>query len=61
MELFITIDLQIILLLGLTIFFISDGIPIWFQQINRNNSKLWIFGIVDINNAKEIIYLARKL
>ena len=61
MELFISINFQVVLLLGLTIRFISDGIPIRFQQINRNNSNFWIFDIGDINTVKEIIYLTRKL
>ncbi len=53
MELFIAIYLQIVLLLELTILLISNGIPILFQQINKNNSKIWIFGISDINAEKK--------
>ena len=60
MELFIAIELQIVLLFVLTISSISDVIPILFQQINKNNLKIWILGISDINTAKGIIYLAKE-
>ena len=60
MELFIAIGLPIILLFGLTLFFMSDGIPIWVQQINRNNSTLWNFGIVAISTMTVIIFIAKR-
>jgi len=60
MELFIAIGLPIVLLFGLTLIFMSDGIPSWIQQINRNNSSLWNCGIVAIGTMAEIIYLARR-
>jgi len=61
MELFIAIGLPIVLLLGLTLIFILDGIPSWVQQINRNNSTLWNFGIVAMITMTVIIYLVRRL
>ena len=60
MELFIAIGLPIVLLFGLTLLLMSDGIPIWVQQINRNNSTLWNFGIVAISTMTVIIYLAKR-
>ena len=60
MELFIAIGLPIVLLLGFTLIFMSDGIPSWVQQINRNNSTLWNFGIVAMSTMTVIIYLARR-
>ena len=60
MELFIAIGLPIVLLFGLTLLFMSDGIPIWVQQINRNNSTLWDFGIVSMSTMTVIIYLAKR-
>ena len=60
MELFIAIGLPIVLLFGLTLLFMSDGIPIWIQQINRNNSTLWNFGIVAMSTMTVIIYLAKR-
>jgi len=60
MELFIAIALPIVMLFGLTLIFMSDGIPSWVQQINRNNSTFWNFGIVAISTMSVILYLARK-
>ena len=60
MELFIAIGLPIILLFGLTLHFMSDGVPIWVQQIHINNSTLWNFGIVAMSTMTLIIYLAKR-
>ena len=60
MELFIAIGLPIILLCGFTFIFMSNGIPSWVQQINRNNSNLWNYGIVAMSIMTAIIYLARR-
>ena len=60
MELFITIGKPIVLLFGLTLLFISDGIPSWVKQFDRNSSTLWNFGIVAMGTMTVIIYLARR-
>ena len=60
MELFIALGFPIVLLLGLILFFLTDGIPSWVQQINRNSSTLWNFGIVAMGTMTVIIYLARR-
>ena len=60
MELFIALGLPIVLLVGLTLLFISDGIPSWVQQLNRNSSTLWNFGIVAMGTMTVIIYLAKR-
>ena len=60
MELFIALGLPIVLLVGLTLLFMSDGIPNWVQQFNRNSSTLWNFGIVAMGTMAVIIYLARR-
>jgi len=60
MELFIAIGLPIVLLFGLTLLFMSDGIPFWVQQLNRNNSTLWNFGIVAMSTITVIIFLTRR-
>ena len=46
MELFIAISLPIVLLFGLTLIFMLEGIPRWVKQLNRNSSTVWNFGIV---------------
>ena len=60
MELFIALGLPIVLLVGLTLLLMSDGIPSWVQQFNRNSSTLWNFGIVAMVTMTVIIYLARR-
>ncbi len=50
----------IVLLVGLTLLFMTDGIPSWVQRFNRNSSTLWNFGIVAMGTMTVIIYLARK-
>ena len=60
MELFLALELPIVLLVGLTLFFMTKGIPSWVQQFNRNSSTLWNFGIVVMGTMTVIIYLARR-
>ena len=60
MELFIALGFSIVLLVGLTLLFMKDGIPSWVQQLNRNSSTLWNFGIVAMGTMTVIIYLARR-
>ena len=60
MELFIALGLPIVLLVGLTLLFMSDDIPSWFQQFNRNSSTLWNFGIIAMGTMTVIISLARR-
>ena len=60
MELFIAVSLPIVLLFGLTLLFMSDGIPSWVKQFNRNSSTVWNFGIVAMGTMTVIIYLARR-
>ena len=57
MELFIAISLPIVLLFGLTLLFILNGIPRWVKQFNRNSSIFWNFGIVAMGTMTVIIYL----
>ena len=60
MELFIALGLPIVLIIGLTFLFMSDGIPVWIQNLNRNSSTFWNFGIVAISTMTVIIYLAKR-
>ena len=54
------LGLPMILIVGLTLLFITDGIPSWVQQFSRNSSTLWNFGIVAMGTMTVIIYLARR-
>ena len=60
MELFIAIGLPIVLLFGLTLLLMIDGIPRWVKQLNRNSSTVWNFGIIAMGTMTVIIYLSNK-
>ena len=60
MEFFIALVLPIVLLVGLTLLFMIDGMPHWVQNLNRNSSTIWNFGIVAMSTMTVIIYLARR-
>ena len=60
MELFIALGLPIVLLIGFTLLFITDGVPNWVQNLNRNSSTIWNFGIVAMSTMTVIIYLAKR-
>ena len=60
MEFFIAVVLPIFLLVGLTLLFMIDGMPHWVQNLNRNSSTIWNFGIVAMSTMTVIIYLAKR-
>ena len=60
MELFIALGLPTVLLIGLTLLFMTDGVPNLVQKLNRNSSAIWNFGIVAMSTMTIIIYLAKR-
>ena len=60
MEFLIALGLPIVLLVGLTLLFMIDGIPHWVQNLNRNSSTIWNFGIVAMETMSVKIYLSNK-
>ena len=60
MELFIAISLPIVLLFGLTLLFMLDGIPRRVKQLNRNSSTVWNLGIVTMGTITVIIYSSNR-
>ena len=60
MEIFIALGFPIILLVGLTLLYMTDGVPFWVQNLNRNSSTIWNVGIVAMSTMTVIIYLARR-
>ena len=60
MELFISMGLPIVLLFGITLLFMSAGIPNWVQQFKSNSSMLRNFGIITMSTVTIIIYLAKR-
>ena len=60
MEFFLALGLPIILLVGFTLLYMTDGGPFWVQNFNRNSSTIWNVGIVAMSTMTVIIYLARR-
>ena len=60
MEIFIALGFPIILLVGLTLLYMTDGVPFWVQNLNRNSSTIWNFCIVVISAMTIIIYLSKR-
>ena len=60
MELFIALVIPVIFLVGLTLLFKIEGIPSCIQDITRNSTTIWNFGIVFMSTISVIIYLARR-
>ena len=60
MELFLALELPIVLLVGLTLLFMTEDIQSWVQQFNRNSSNLWNFDIIAVGTMTVIIYLSKK-
>ncbi len=59
MELFIALGFPIVLLVGLTLLFMTDGFPDWVSNLNRNSSTIWNLGIVVMSTITAIIYLSK--
>ena len=60
MELFIALGLPLVMLVGLTLLFMTDGVPDWIQNLTKNSSNIWNFGIVAMSTMMVIIYLAKR-
>ena len=60
MELIFALGFPIILLIGLTFFFMSEGIPAWIQNLSGKSSTIWNFGIVLMSAIIIIIYLSKR-
>ena len=60
MELFVALGLPIVLLVGFTLFFITYGIPSQIQNLTKNSSNIWNFGVVAMSTMMIIVYLAKR-
>ena len=60
MEFFIALGFPSILLVGLTLLLMTDGVTFWAQNFNRNSSTIWNVGIVAMSTTTVIICQARR-
>ena len=60
MEFLLVLGIPIIIVVGLTILFINEGIPSWVENLEFNSSTIWNLGIITITSTTLIIYLSRN-
>ena len=60
MEFFIALGLPLVLLVGLTLLFMNQGIPTWIQNITEDSSTIWNFGVIFISTVSIIIYFTKR-
>ena len=60
MEFLLVLGIPIIIVVGLTILFINEGIPSWVENLEFNSSTIWNLGIITISSMTLIIYLSRN-
>ena len=61
MDLVIALGVPLLLFLGLTLVFISDGVPNWVYAINsRYSRKFWLYGVIGLSTVSILIAFLRR-
>ena len=60
MEFLLILGIPIIILTGLTVLFIKDGIPSWVENLELNSSTICNLGIITITSTTIIVYFSRN-
>ncbi len=61
MDLVIALGIPLVIILGLTIIFTTDGVPGWVNNINSKYSrKTWLYGVIALSSASLLIALLKK-
>ena len=56
MDLVIALGIPLVIILGLTIIFTTDGVPNWVYNINNKYSrKTWLYGVIALSIGSLII------
>tara|TARA_B100001057_G_scaffold69765_1_gene63577 strand:- start:139 stop:324 length:186 start_codon:yes stop_codon:yes gene_type:complete len=56
MDLVIALGIPLVIILGLTIIFTTDGVPNWVYHINNKYSrKTWLYGVIALSIGSLII------
>ena len=58
MDLVIALVIPVVLLLGLTIVFVSDGVPPWVYSLNSR--KTWLYGVIGLSTVSLLVALFRS-
>ena len=61
MDLVIALGIPLVIILGLTIIFTTDGVPNWVYNINNKYSrKTWLYGVIALSIGSLIIVMFRR-
>ncbi len=61
MDLVIALGIPLVIILGLTIIFTTDGVPNWVYNINNKYSrKTWLYGVIALSIGSLIIAMFRR-
>ena len=61
MDLIIALGIPLVIILGLTIIFTTDGVPDWVYNINNKYSrKTWLYGVIALSIGSLIIAMFRR-
>tara|TARA_B100000131_G_C17678160_1_gene435366 strand:+ start:308 stop:490 length:183 start_codon:yes stop_codon:yes gene_type:complete len=60
MDFILVLGIPILIVVGLTILFITKGIPSWVENVEFNSSTIWNLGIITITSMSIVIYLYKN-
>ena len=61
MDLVIALGIPLVIILGLTIIFTTDGVPTWVHDINSKYSrKTWLYGVIALSTGSLLIAMFRR-
>jgi len=61
MDLVIALVVPLVIILGLTIVFTSDGVPGWVYAINSQYSrKTWLYGVIALSTGSLLIAMFKR-
>ena len=61
MDLVIALGIPLVIILGLTIIFTTDGVPNWVYNINNKYSRsIWLYGVIALSVGSLIIVMFRR-
>lgn len=61
MDLLIALGIPIVIFFGMTIIFLSNGVPNWVLNFNRKYSaKTWLYGVIALGTISLLIALFKN-
>lgn len=61
MDLLIALGIPLVIILGITIIFTTDGVPKWVYDINSKYSrKTWLYGVIALSTVSLLIAMFKR-